>query len=205
MQDPGHPVDQKQVTTVYDLIYALTDARVPNTPSPFLVAAVAGRPVGTALDLGSGSGRNALYLARLGYTVTAVDLSAVGLSLTRLKAQQSGLRLTTVAQDVNHFAFGKRRWDVIALVNFPFAYRKLLPKMAAGLKPGGLVVIQGVSIHDTTPPPPSDPLHYTFMDRRDLRRAFAGFCILQDDEGVRPTQWGGKALMVRFSAEKPRR
>jgi len=204
-QSPAHTATQDPVATVYDLIYALTDARIPNQPSEVLVAAVTGRRRGTALDLGSGSGRNAIFLAGLGYTVTAVDISPVGLSLTRMKAQQRGLRVTTVAQDVNRFAFGKRRWDVIALINFPFAYRKLLPKIAAGLRPGGLVVIQGVSIRDTTPQPASDPLHYTFMDRRDLQRAFSGFRIIEDDETQRATQWGGKALMVRFCAEKPDR
>ena len=194
-----------QVATVYDLIYALTDARLPNQPSPFLVESVAGRRTGTALDLGSGSGRNSLYLAGLGYGVTAVDISPVGLSLTRLKARQRGLRVRTVTRDLNRFRFGTARWDLIALINFPFAYQHLLPRIAAGLRPGGLVVIQGVSIHDSTPQPASDPLHYTFMDRRQLQRAFAGYRILEDDETQRATQWGGKALMVRFCAEKPDR
>ena len=45
-------------------------------PNRWLVEEVAGLPAGRALDLGAGEGRNAVWLAAGGWTVTAVDFSA---------------------------------------------------------------------------------------------------------------------------------
>lgn len=49
-------------------------------PNRWLVREVAALPPGTALDLGAGEGRNAIWLARQGWRVTAVDFSQVGLA-----------------------------------------------------------------------------------------------------------------------------
>lgn len=195
------------VATEYDLVYAITHGRMSARPTPFLVATItaAGLPPAhaTALDIGSGNGRNSLYLARHGYQVTAVDLSRVGLDLTRQQAQRDHLPVRTVDQDINTFDFGSRRWDLIVLIDFPFAYRTLLPKIAAGLRPGGLVVVQAVSAKQAGLESPDHMLRYTFMRRRDLTAAFAGFTVLHLHEGEQPTTWGVKAIMITFAARKP--
>ncbi|HEY2732680.1 MAG TPA: DUF4440 domain-containing protein, partial [Polyangiales bacterium] len=59
-----------------------TGAGFNHKPNQLLVDAVKGRTPGRALDLASGQGRNALYLATQGWTVTAVDISDVGLKIT---------------------------------------------------------------------------------------------------------------------------
>jgi len=195
------------VATEYDLVYALAHGRRSTLPTPFLVATItaAGAPPAqaTALDIGSGNGRNSLYLARHGYQVTAVDISGVGLSLTRLQAQQDHLPVHTVDQDINTFDFGSQRWNLVVLVDFPFAYRNLLPKIAAGLRPGGLVVVQAVSVRQSGLETPDHVLRYTFMQRRDLTAAFAGFNVLHMQEAEQPTTWGVKAIMITFAARKP--
>lgn len=192
------------IATEYDLVYAISHARMSTAPSPFLVASVSGEHRGqTALDIGAGSGRNTFYLARHGYQVTAVDLSRIGLDLIRAQAEAEHLPITTVNQDINAFSFGKDQWNLIVLIDFPFAYRGLLPKIAAGLKPGGEVVIQAVSVAQPGLESPDKMLHYTFMDRRDLDAPFAGFTVLHNSEDEEPTVWGVKAIMVRYSALKP--
>ena len=52
-------------------------------PAPLLVQAAELLRPGRALDLACGTGRNALFLASLGWQVTAVDRSAVGIRLLR--------------------------------------------------------------------------------------------------------------------------
>ena len=52
-------------------------------PNAGLVAAIAGRPAGRALDLRTGEGRNAIYLAERGWDVTGVDLSDVAVAQAR--------------------------------------------------------------------------------------------------------------------------
>jgi len=196
------------VAQEYDLDYAIADGPLLTNPSPFLVAmlrrarSVAGA-TRTALDIGSGSGRNTLYLARRGYRVTAVDLSTVGLDLTAQQARAGRLAVHTVRQNINNFNFGEGRWDVILLIDFPFPYRALLPKIAAGLKPGGMAIVQDVSVHQSGTVSPDGKLDYTFMDRRDLTAPFAGFTVLHDQEAEESTEWGVKAVMVRFAARKP--
>ena len=196
-----------EIATEYDLVYAITHARINPSPSPFLVATVtaAGKPPAgaTALDIGSGAGRNALYLARQGYQVTGVDLSRIGLDLTQQAAAQDHLPVTTVAEDINKFPIGEKRWDLITLIDFPFAYRALLPRIAAGLKPGGLLVLQDVSSKQSGLESPDHALTYTFMDHQDLAGPFAGFTVLHDTEDEQPTTWGVKAIMIRFAGRKP--
>lgn len=48
-------------------------------------------PLGFVLDLGAGDGRNALYLARKGFTVKAVDLSEAGIAKLNRLAKEAGL------------------------------------------------------------------------------------------------------------------
>ena len=64
------------------------------------VADVAGAlPVGTAVDLGAGEGRNALWLASLGWTVTAVDFSPAGLAIGQKRGFEAGLTVEWVEAD----------------------------------------------------------------------------------------------------------
>ena len=203
---PAPAPPTRDVATEYDLIYAIANGRMSTAPSPFLVATLRRLhppPGATALDIGGGAGRNSLYLARRGYRTTDLDVSHIGLDLARQQAAAERLPVATVAQDVNTFDFGQARWDLIALVDFPFPYRALLPKIAAGLKPGGVVVIQAVAVGQPGAESPDHVLHYTYMDRRDLAAPFAGFQVLHDEQGEQPTVWGVQALMLRFAARKP--
>lgn len=196
-----------QIGHEYDLQYAIARGPILTDPSPFLVSSLQWDPPpagATALDIGSGSGRNALYLARRGFQVTAVDLSRVGLDLTRQQAQAAHLPVTTVRADINHFAVGQARWNLIVLIDFPFPYQVLLSRLAAGLKPGGMIVVQAVSSQQPQESSPDHRLRYTFMRRADLDAAFHGFGVLAESEEKQSTVWGVPAIMVRLAARRPR-
>jgi SAM-dependent methyltransferase len=198
----ANPIGQE-----YDREYAASHGALLTRPSPFLVRELRWEPPhpgATALDIGSGAGRNSLHLARRGFHVTAVDLSSVGLALTRQQARAARLPVTTVRQDIARFSIGRRRWDLILLIDFPFPTRRLLPRIAAGLKPGGLAVIQDVSHRERQVISPDGELRYTFLRRKDLHTAFAGFTILRDEQDRQPTLWGPNAIMIRFAARKSR-
>lgn len=78
------------------------------TPKRELVQVLAeGRvPVGTALDLGCGTGADAIYLARRGFEVTAVDCSAMALERAHTRAEMAGALVRFVLADV--FSFGPK-------------------------------------------------------------------------------------------------
>ena len=75
-------------------------------PNPQLVAETAGLTPGTALDLGCGEGADALWLAERGWTVTAVDVSAVALERAagHAAASEAGSSITWLQRDLEAWA-----------------------------------------------------------------------------------------------------
>lgn len=82
-------------------------------PNEF-IASVADRvPKGKILSLAEGEGRNAVYLASLGYEVTGVDGSEVGLHKAVELATGRGVAITTIHADLSTFEIGEEQWDGI--------------------------------------------------------------------------------------------
>lgn len=67
---------------------------------PELTAFVASHPAGRALELGCGTGTNAIYLAKHGWQVTAVDFVASAITKARKKAIQEGVKIQFLVEDV---------------------------------------------------------------------------------------------------------
>src|SRR5688572_30644389 len=86
------------------------------TVNEFLVAAVKGRRPGTALDIATGQGRNALYLAQQKWRVTGVDISDEGLRLAKEAATAQKLKLDLVQQDIEKYDLGTGKWDLVTLI-----------------------------------------------------------------------------------------
>ena len=84
-----------------------------SNPNKYLVEAIKDLPAGsTVLDLGCGEGRNALYVAKLGFVVTAVDISEIALRKLERAANDLHLSIKTVHSDIATFDFDKK-WDMI--------------------------------------------------------------------------------------------
>ena len=113
-------------------------------PNEILVDLLRGTEAGTAVDLGAGEGRNSIWLAEHHWQVTAVDASKVGLAKVSRYADEAGLSVTTLVQDLWEFMevskINDRRFDlvVLAYLQVPEADRAVLLAQAAGLvAPGG--------------------------------------------------------------------
>ena len=76
----------------WDERYAATELVWSAEPNRFVAAELADLPPGRALDLAAGEGRNAIWLARRGWQVTAVDFSQVGLDKGRQLAGDTEVR-----------------------------------------------------------------------------------------------------------------
>jgi SAM-dependent methyltransferase len=115
-------------------------------PNEFLVS-VAGRiPRGRVLCLAEGEGRNAVYLAGLGYDVTAVDASTVGLEKAEALARERGHTIETVIADLANFPIEPTRWQGIVSVfcHLPPVVRAALhERCLRGLAPGGVFILEG--------------------------------------------------------------
>ena len=120
--------------------YTEGKANYNRAPNAFLMQVVAGGTPGVALDYGMGDGRNALYLARLGWQVWGFDPAAGGVALAEERAKAAGLSLHTAAVPDSQYEFGKDRFDLIL-----FSWTMpLVPveRVIASLKPGGIVVME---------------------------------------------------------------
>lgn len=118
-------------------------------PNDFLVS-VAGTitPGGSILCLAEGEGRNAVYLASLGYKVTGVDSSEVGLRKAQALAAERGVNITTILADLGTFEIGMEQWEAIiaCYCHVPSAIRIPLHRAAVrGLKHGGVLVLEAFS------------------------------------------------------------
>ena len=114
-------------------------------PNEFLVSAATHIPKGRVLCLAEGEGRNAVYLAGLGYDVTGVDASPVGMRKAAELAKSRGVSITTIVADLAEFAIEPGRWDGIVSIfcHLPPELRVRVHRAAvAGLKPGGAFILE---------------------------------------------------------------
>jgi SAM-dependent methyltransferase len=106
---------------------------------------LADRYPGPVLDIGAGTGRISLELARAGRAVTALDLD--GELLTELRERARDLGVTTVIADARAFALGRRfalcivPMQTIQLLGGPDGRSRFLGCARAHLQPGGVLAI----------------------------------------------------------------
>ena len=126
---------------------------------------------GRALDLAAGRGRHALWLARLGYSVEAWDVSRVGLADLALAARTAGLAVR--AREVDLVGDGvpadAEPADLLVLANF--LHRPLIASLARCVKPGGHWIWTTATVDRRGDKP---PLAYC-LERGELARPFPGF------------------------------
>ena len=129
--------------TGWDERYTASDLVWSSGPNRSVADEVGGLTAGTALDLGAGEGRNALWLAEQGWTVTAVDFSAVGLDKARAMARQRRLQLTTVVADVTRY-HPQQTYDLVLIAYLQLPWTELqnvLATAATVLAPKGTLLL----------------------------------------------------------------
>lgn len=130
---------------MWDERYSAEEYAYGTTPNEFLVEKVSCIPKGKVLSLAEGEGRNAIFLAKQGYSVTAVDASLVGLNKARKLAEENDVVVEFVHADLADYDFGENKWDGIISIfcPLPSSLRKEVYKKAiAGLKQNGVFLIE---------------------------------------------------------------
>ncbi|HEX8724137.1 MAG TPA: class I SAM-dependent methyltransferase [Gemmatimonadaceae bacterium] len=196
--------------THWDERYAETDFAYGTEPSAFLAAVACQIPDGPVLCLAEGQGRNAVFLARRGHAVTAVDQSAVGLGRARELAGAHGVTVECVAADLAHFEIEAGAWAGIVSIwaHLPPALRGAVYRRAvAGLRPGGVMVVEAYSprqLEFGTGGPRAAEL---LVPRPALERELSGleFILAQDAERevVEGKYHRGMGAVVQVLGRKP--
>ncbi len=104
---------------------------------------------GRLLLLGGGGGRDAVALVRRGFAVTAVDFAPGMLEQARRNAEQRGLKIETLVQEISRLALAADSYDVAWLSARLYSCiptrrrrREFLSRLSGCLRPGGHAVIQ---------------------------------------------------------------
>lgn len=136
--------------TAWDKTYSRKDYVFGKDPVPFLAQHVDELPKGRALDIATGEGRNAVYLAKKGFLVEGVDISQVGLHKAQKLAAENGVKIQTVNVDLHKYHIRPNHYSVI--MNFYYLQRNLIPQIKAGLVPGGMVIFERIPRHKSKIP-----------------------------------------------------
>lgn len=169
------------------------------------------RPGQSVLCVADGEGRNSVWLAQQGLTVTAFDISPVGVGKARKLAAQAGVSVDYTAADVAAWDWPEAAFDVVAAIFVQFADPELrgfmFESMQRAAKPGGLILLQGYTprqLEYKTGGPPQVAHLYT---EEMLRAAFSDCEILSlrahesvVDEG---SQHSGMSALIDLVARKP--
>ena len=118
-------------------------ARWSGRPNGRLCVEAAGLTPGRALDVGCGEGADAIWLARNGWTVTAIDVSEVAVGRARTAAELAGAAVEWICGDVLQMVFPTGSFALVSM-QYP-----ALPKAAGEVavrtlldtvRPGGLLL-----------------------------------------------------------------
>jgi SAM-dependent methyltransferase len=174
----------------WDQRYAGTELVWTARPNVFVVEEAADLPAGTAVDMACGEGRNAVWLARQGWTVTGVDFSGVGLDKAKQLADSAGVEVRWEQADVLAWQ-PPSVFDLVLLAYLqvpPAQRRAALAVAASATAPGGslLVVAHDLRNLQDGVGGPSDPSRLWTPEEVDV----PGFVPARRGTAVRHTDAG---------------
>jgi SAM-dependent methyltransferase len=183
----------------WDRILTSTTPTFNVQPNAFLVRAIKGVHAGRALDYGMGQGRNAIYLAQQGWTVTGFDPAEQAVAAAKKQARELGVELTTLTVGDDEFDFGKAQWDLVVISYVGF--RRTMPRVVESLKPGGLVVVEAFHRDSLKNGPIGAGVVY---DTNELLKMFERFRVIIYEDVEDKSDFGqGTNRVVRLLAQKP--
>lgn len=193
----------------WDERYSESEFAYGTEPNEFLVEAIQHIPKGRVLCLCEGEGRNAVYLAEQGYTVTAVDASAVGMAKAQKLAAERGVVIETIVSDLGDYSIEADSFNAVVSIfcHVPKDLReKVHQQVIHGLKQNGVLVLEAYfpkQLEFGTGGPPTAEL---MMDLQSLKIELAGLELVHAEEKVRDVIEGkyhtGQGAVVQVIARK---
>ena len=176
-----------------------------------VLAAAARVPPGKTLDLGCGNGRNSLYLAANGYSVTAWDKNPMSIAnIERIKAAEELDNLEIATVDLNALSFEGEYDFILSTVVMMFLEPQTIPGLIANMQrttvPGGYNLI--VAAMDTDDFPCTVGFPFAFK-AGELAEYYTGWDVVKYNEDVgelHRTDANGNRIKLRFAtllARKP--
>lgn len=150
---------------------------------------------GRALDVAMGSGRNAVYLARMGFEVEGIDISREAIEEALARAVQENTSIQTRVEDLQKIPYiDEDTYDLV--ICFNYLQRSLMPQMKNWVKPGGMLVYETFIVDQVRFGKPRNPDH--LLRHNELLHTFEDFRVLRYREGV----IAGKKAIASIVAQK---
>jgi tellurite methyltransferase len=172
--------------------------RAPGAPEPFFDEVLPLLPRGLALDIGAGTGRHSLALARAGIKVVAVDHSAVALETLGQAARAAQLPISPIVAELENFPIHAETYDLV--VNINFLDRVLVPTLKRAVRPGGMLLFDTFLVDQAALGHPRNPAY--LLDNYELRALLEGFALLRYREGLTVYADGAQAWRAGALARK---
>lgn len=171
-------------------------------PNRLLLRVAENLPPGSALDLACGAGRHALWLARMGWRVTAVDRSDVAIEIVRERARKAGLEIDARVCNLEggDFEIEREAYDLVC--DFYYLQRDLWPQIRTGLRAGGGTLVAAIHLADEE----NESGNPNFLlQPEELRREFRDWEIVHYHETERHDRDAGQHhhRTVELIARKP--
>jgi tellurite methyltransferase len=150
-------------------------------PHPLVVRYASKLQPGTALDLASGAGRHAIWLAERGWHVTAVDNAPSANEILQRRASEKVAVVNSYIADLEagEFVIEPEAYDLI--IDCMYLQRDLFPSIRSGARPGAVVIAIIAMVDDD---PQVKPMNSAFLlNPGELRSQFDGWDLLHDFEG----------------------
>ncbi|MEO0683517.1 MAG: class I SAM-dependent methyltransferase [Bacteroidota bacterium] len=183
-------------------------------PNEFLREQIGQHPVGTILFGAEGEGRNAVYAAKIGWRVSAFDISQEGQNKALRLAEANQVSIDYQVGQLPDLDFGDEHFDAIALIyaHFPPSikseYHQILDKK---LKKGGIVIFEAfgknhLKYRNENPKVGGPPNLDSLFSTDELRSDFEHYDVLQLEEKEVELKEGlyhnGKGSVTRFVGRK---
>lgn len=170
------------------------DNPMPQSVSPLLEKYIEHAKVGQAVDIACGTGRNAHYLADLGFMVDAIDISDYALG----KVKNSSM-ITKIDTDLDKYNLTPNKYDLI--VNINYLNRRLVSQMKEALRSGGVIVFETFIVAHGDFNLPTTNLDY-LLRKNELLHSFIGLDVIYYEEKIDINLRGEKIKVASIVAKK---
>jgi cyclopropane fatty-acyl-phospholipid synthase-like methyltransferase len=172
------------------------------------------------LDIGAGQGRHAVFLARNGFSVDAIERSGVAAEALRAVGGKENLPMNVYESDFEDFAAGPQSYSAILIFGLIQELSResidlLVEKILSWIKPQGLVFATAHTVDDPTFEKSSrgerigknsfrdpDGNIYTYLESNELISLFCDFEVVYHNEGLGPLHHHGDAPPERHATVK---
>lgn len=182
------------------------------TPNAFLQSQAARLAPGmTALAIADGEGRNGVWLAERGLTVTTTDIAPLAVDKARALAARRGVAIDARLADLDAWDWPTDAFDVVVgvFIQFspPAARERVFQAMKVAVRPGGLILLQGYRPEQIAYGAGGPGQVENLYDEALLRAAFGDFDILHlashDSVLAEGAAHNGPSALIDLVARRP--